>query len=200
MIENKIISHQAKALYGAKNQNNSQISYFEYLENVHEIFRNKNMVEINPISLPAYLLTDLVHEPQRRSIFLKMVKNGIYEMFIDGSNSRDDVKRYFLMALSDRVEAEKALEIRNFLFEEFPELFFKHQDLRKKQNTIKKKLLQSEQEMFQNAMGLSRNLKCWCNRGRLIVQKKDESHAIRILNSIMSDKLEFCIPTVVRDI
>lgn len=201
MIKNKTKTNKVNALQSKKLLKNISISYHEFFDKANDQFRGANMVEINPKSFTAYLLSEVIHDPQRQSMFQNIVNNGIYEMFIDENHSRDDVKRCFQMALSDRMDEDKATEIRNYLFEEYPEIFFYQQQLIKNQKTLKKKILQSEIEIFNDCSRyFSQYLKCWCNRGRIIVSKKDLNLAMRLFNNIISDHFGICIPIVVTDI
>ena len=148
MIKNKTKTNKVNALQSKNLLHNISISYHEFLDKANDQFRYANMVEINPKSFTAYLLSEVIHDPQRQSMFQKIVNDGIYEMFIDGENARDDIKRYFQMALSNRMDEDKAIEIRRYLFEEYPEIFFYQQELIKNQKTLKRKLLQSEIDFF----------------------------------------------------
>jgi hypothetical protein len=86
---------------------------------------------------------------------MNIVKNGFYELFLDFNTNREDVKKFFDIAISEKLQnlPEKAKIIRSFLFNQFPELFFKQRELRGKNTSLKNKLREFESEIFENNIG-----------------------------------------------
>ena len=83
-------------------------------------YLSKRLSSINLISMRPYFLAFFIHENHRQDLFMNIVKNGFYELFLDFNTNREDVKKFFDIAISEKLQnlPEKAKIIRSFVFKQ----------------------------------------------------------------------------------
>jgi hypothetical protein len=168
-------------------------------DHLFNTFRENNILEINAKSLHPYLLAFFIHDPNRQSIYIDIVNRGIYNLFVDNDYTISDIKRSFHIALSENAVSGKELDIRNYIFEEFPEIFFKQRDLIRKNSSLHKKLNHMELEIFVDGIFRKSNFWCFPIKGRLVVMKANVSSALMLYNHVVTETLGFTIPVEIRE-
>lgn len=151
---------------------------------------------LNLISMKPYFLAFFIYETHRQDLFMNTVKNGFYELFLDFNTNREDVKKFFEIAISEKLQnlPEKAKMIRTFLFDQFPELFFKQSELREKNTSLKNKLREFESEIFENNIVKNHKDICIYNKGKLLVRNEYIDSSKDLCDQAILNALGFSIP------
>jgi hypothetical protein len=151
---------------------------------------------LNLISMKPYFLAFFIYETHRQDLFMNTVKNGFYELFLDFNTNREDVKKFFEIAISEKLQnlPEKAKIIRSFLFNQFPELFFKQRELRGKNTSLKNKLREFELEIFENNIVKNHKDFCIYSKGKLLVRNEYIEFSKDLCDQAILKTLGFSIP------